>query len=214
MFCCRFNCPKGNVMKKNFLKILLTVISLIVVAGVVWFVGFGRSSVQVNKIEDLGQYRLYDLGTQINFKRGGDSLKYIDVKNGWGGQEPEYRCTVGNETLVNLYIPESSGTVLKLHVYAFGVFAEKDLAQNVDVYANDQKIASWSVVGLDTYMATIPSSVAKDNKLTIKFVPNSPYCPVGDNRMLGMAVHSMKITKPVAGKTRVRLSLWLKNLFF
>ena len=200
-------------MKKNFLKILLTVISVIVVAAVVWFVGWGRGSAQVNKTENLGQYRLYNLGTQINFNHGGDSLDYIDVKNGWGGQEPEYRCTVGNESLVNLYIPESSGTVLKLHVLALGVFAEQDSAQNVDVYANDQKIASWAVSGLDTYMATIPSSVAKDNKLTIKFVPNSPYSPDGDNRMLGMAVHSMKITKPVGGKTRVKLSLWLRNLF-
>ena len=201
-------------MKNKFLKILLVVIGFVLLGGAVFFITNKQTGLSNISAEQLGDYRLYELGTEITFNRGGNSLKYMRVKDGWGGQENEYRCTVGNETIMKLYIPDSDGVVLKLQIDAFGVFAEQETSQTVDVYANERKIITWAVSEPSSYLATIPTSAIKDNKLVLKFVPHAPYCPKGDSRDLSMAVKKMKITKPVAGKTRVKLSLWLRELFF
>ena len=161
---------------------------------------------------DTKIYKPYVLGTEISFKEGGNSAEYVNVADGWGGQEPAHRCAVGSETIMRLYIPDSVGASLRLVVDAFGVFPPKtDKYQEITIFANDIEIGVWRV-GLDgPFNIEIPSDIITDNTLTLRFVPAKPYSPPPDIRKLSMAVKTVKIEKIFGAQTKKKIGKWVKE---
>lgn len=155
---------------------------------------------------------LYNLGSKIYFSENGNSKNFVKDADGWGGQEPKYRCTVGSETVVKFNLANTRNFDLELQIMAFGVYPPDDIEQKVSVFANGTNVANWSVRRLDTYVAEIPASLTQDGILVIKFVPEKPYTPIGDHRKLGMAVHEMTLTRNLGAQTKKKIGRWLKNI--
>lgn len=160
---------------------------------------------------DKKLYKPYILGTTISFAEGGNSADFVKMSDGWGGQEPEHRCAVGKNTIINLYIPDSVDASLRLTVDAFGVFPPKtDKYQEVTVYANDEKLGEWRV-GLDgPFVIEIPNGIIKDNTLTLRFMAAKPYSPPPDVRKLSMAVREIKIERILGAQTKKKIGKWIK----
>lgn len=154
----------------------------------------------------------YEIGTRIKFNASGNSKNFVKDLDGWGGQEPKYRCTVGSETVVKFNLANTKNFDLELQITAFGVYPPDDIEQKVSVFANGTNVANWSVRRLDTYFAEIPASLTQDGILVIKFVPEKPYTPIGDHRKLGMAVHEMTLTRNLGAQTKRKIGRWLKNI--
>ncbi len=203
-------------MRKLYKYCLIVFIILVAVAGT-WV---GYSVISNKRLEkdiiesgvDMEVFRPYILGTKISFAEGGNSADFVKTSDGWGGQEPEHRCAVGTQTVMRLYIPEGSGTPLRIVMDGFGVYPVKTATyQKVTIFANDVEIGVWHV-GLDgPFSMDIPSSVMVDNKLTLRFVPESPYSPPPDVRKLSMAVKEIKIDKIFGAQTKRKIGKWLKE---
>ena len=161
---------------------------------------------------DLNVYKPYVPNTEIDFKKSGNSDKYIDMKNGWGGQEPKWRCIVGDNAEMKLYVKDGKDTQLVLRIMGFGVFdKETEQFQKITVYANDTEIETWNVAGNDYYTAKIPAAVMTDNTLVVRLAVDKPFVSNFDSRPLGMAVKEIMVGKNFANKTKIKIGKWLKN---
>ena len=161
---------------------------------------------------DLKVFKPYVPNTEIDFTKSGNSAKYINVQDGWGGQEPKWRCTVGDNSTVKLYVKDGQNTQLMLRISGFGVYDRANShSQKITVFANDTEIGQWDVAGNDTYSAKIPASVMTDNTLIIRLDIADPYVSNVDIRPLGMAVREIVVGKNFAGKTKIKIGKWLKN---
>lgn len=176
-------------------------------AGAVWFFWPKK----VVPVKNNGEFIGYNLGTEITFKDGGNSFSFVKTNEGWSHQEPDYRCTFGDFSLIKLYIPEVDEGDLRLTLSAFGVYDPEDKYQKVDVWANDTKVAEWQVTGLDSYVAVIPARLIKDGKLTLRFDIDKPYIPPVDVRRLGMAVFEIKIERIYAAEVKRKIGKKLKQ---
>ena len=194
------------------LRFLLIGLAVLLLGGIVWFFSSGDDTWLKNATVDLSEYRPYVLNTDIEFNQDGNSVKYISSDYGWGGVEPKWRCTVGKESVVKLYIKDAKNTALVLNVYGFGVFNYKtEKNQKITVLANGTEIGEWAVGDNSKYSLKIPDSVMVDNSLTLKFVIDKPYVSAFDSRALGMAVRQMNIRKQFANKTKRKIGKWLKD---
>lgn len=198
-------------MSKKTIFLLIGLVAL-VLGGIVLFFTSGDDAWLKNATVDLSEYRPYVLNTDIDFDEGGNSAKYIFENDGWGGQEPKWRCTVGKESTVKLYIKDAQNMDLVVNVYGFGVFDYKnEKNQKITVFANGTEIGSWDVGDNSKYSLKIPNSVMVDNSLTLKFVIDKPYVSAFDSRPLGMAVRQMNVRKQFANKTKRKIGKWLKD---
>ena len=116
-------------MRKGYRRALIALIIIGVAVG-----GWGGYTLLYNKrLEneilstnvDTKVFRPYILGTPITFKEGGNSAEFVKTADGWGGQEPEHRCAVGDSTVMRLYIPEAEGVALRITMDGFGVYPPK-----------------------------------------------------------------------------------------
>ena len=202
---------------KKWINFLLVLCTLIAMCGVGWYVyTYQYRRILTNDIAtanfDRNLYRPYVFGTVINFAADGNSADYVQSDNGWGDQEPAYRCTVGKNTTVHLYIPDGAKYNLRLVVNAMGVYPIKTASyQEIAVYTNDVHVATWHVSGNDSYRVDIPRAVMMDNTLTIRFEAAAPYCPPVDNRRLGMAVNQIQIERVIGAQLKRKLGRWFKN---
>ena len=195
-------------------KIIFLLVGLIVLllGGIVLLFTSGNDDWLKNATVDLSEYRPYVLNTDIDFTKDGNSVKYISSDYGWGGLEPKWRCTVGKESIVKLYIKDAKNTDLVVNVYGFGVFDYKnEKNQKITVFANGTELGVWGVGDNSKYSVKIPESVMVDNSLTLKFVIDKPYVSAIDSRPLGMAVRQMNIRKQFANKTKRKIGKWLKD---
>ncbi len=202
------------MLKKYKVLLFLLIVACICVGGLFAYKQLYTVSVKkdiASTAVDTYVFRPYILGKEIDFSETGNSADYVSVKDGWGGQEPEHRCAVGVETIMRLYIPDSTGAALRLIVDAFGVFPPKtDKYQEVTVYANDEKLGEWRV-GLDgPFVIEIPNGIIKDNTLTLRFMAAKPYSPPPDVRKLSMAVREIKIERILGAQTKKKIGKWIK----
>ena len=156
-------------------------------------------------------YVLYSVGTKITFNRGGNSADYTLRHPGWGGQEPEHRCIVGNVAELKLFVSDADGRDLRIKVDGFGVFAPDEKCQNITVYANDTLIDKWCMRRPDIYTATIPASVMPNGALHIRFDVEKPYVSEVDVRALGAAVRGVSIHALNGQQTKKQLSRWIQK---
>ena len=111
-------------MSKKIIFLLAGLLTL-VLGGIILLFSSGDDAWLKNANVDLSEYRPYVLNTDIDFTEDGNSVKYISSDYGWGGLEPKWRCTVGKESIVKLYIKDAQNTDLVVNVYGFGVFDYK-----------------------------------------------------------------------------------------
>lgn len=200
---------KGKNMFSKLKYILAGVIfSLMLVFGYVFMVSSDNTwGKNINK-----EFKPYKPNTEIYFDKDGNTKQYIETKNGWGGQEPKWRCTVGKESVIKLYIKDGMDTPLILNVSGFGVYDHKnDKYQKITLFANDKEITQWNISGDKKYVANIPASIMKDNYLTLRFVIDKPYVSDVDTRALGMAVKQINLRKDIGNKTKKKIGKWLKD---
>lgn len=155
----------------------------------------------------------YNLGTDISFEQEGNSRDFVKNSDGWGGQESKYRCAVGKNSVINLYIPKGQGKNLQVDIEAFGVFGPNTRYQTVEVYANETNIGKCNMNEKYKYSVVVPSSVMTNDTLTIRFHGLKPYTPKGDTRKISMAVSSIKITKVWGYETSQNIARWLYRQF-
>lgn len=158
-----------------------------------------------------GGFACYNIGTNISFDANGNSKNFIKSSDGWGGQEPKHRCAIGNNSVINLYIPNAKDKNLRLDVDAFGVWNPEQKYQKIEVYANDTKLTDWKMNDESTYSVDIPSALMTDNKISIRFHGLNPYTPTGDTRKISMAVLSVKIVKLRGRAEKQKIARWLKQ---
>ena len=69
---------------------------------------------------DFNTYKPYVLNTEIDFSGKGKSSKYINIKDGWGGQQPGWRITIGKESTMNLYVKDGKNeTVIEKNLIEY-----------------------------------------------------------------------------------------------
>lgn len=203
------------MLKKYKVLLFLLIVACICVGGLFAYKQLYTVSVKkdiASTAVDTSVFRPYILGKEIDFSETGNSADYVSVKDGWGGQEPAHRCAVGSETIMRLYIPDSTGATLRLIVDAFGVFPPKtDKYQEITIFANDIEIGVWHVGFDGPFNIEIPSDIITDNTLTLRFVPAKPYSPPPDVRKLSMAVKTVKIEKIFGAQTKKKIGKWVKE---
>lgn len=161
---------------------------------------------------DKSVYKPYIFGTTISFARGGNSAEYINISDGWGGQEDLHRCAVGKTSVIRLYIPDGAHRNLRLTVNGFGVWNQKlSDAQQITVYANDTQLAIWQVGGVAPYSVIIPDYIMADNTLVLRFVAAQPHSPPPDKRKLSMAVRNIVIDKVYGATVKRQIGIWIKD---
>lgn len=161
---------------------------------------------------DKNKFRPYILGTPISFARDGNSAEYIKTSDGWGGQEPEHRCALNMESVLNLYIPNGAGTDLRVTVDAFGVFNPNTTTyQQVTVLANGVQVAVWRVGYDGPFVANIPASVMSDDTLSLQFLATQPYTPPKDSRKIFMAVREITVERVLGAQTKRKIGIWIKQ---
>lgn len=197
----------------KFLKILMILV-LVTLLGLIGWLYFYTKSITWPENMNFGEYRPYILGTEIDFSKSGNSAEFVSTDNGWGGQEKKFRCTVGKNTTTKLYIKNGANKDMELKFEAFGIYPEVEGERIIDVYANEKKIKTITLVEKGIYTAKIPSEVMSNDKLDLRFYTSNPYKHPGGNRKLGMAVHSIKISNDYGLKTKRKIARWIKNNLF
>jgi len=169
-----------------------------------------------NIVKKLFYYNKNDLYTEIHlfglcmkFKSRifGRNLHFEKIPNQYldGFYDAEsWGCwSCGRKSKILLQIPYTDNDLqidFKLQVFAL----EKILSQQIDVFVNNKKIASWNFVNKkalpDTKLLIPRKLLKKDGVLNIKFVYSKTYSPKklnlgADNRNLAVGFECMKITK-------------------
>lgn len=198
----------------NFLWVIITIAALVCVGVYIYNREYRKTLITdiINTTTDKSKFKPYILGTNISFARNGNSAEYINVSDGWGGQEDVHRCALGNTSVLRLYIPDGAGTTLRLTVDAFGVFAPKIYdSQKITVYANDNMVTVWYVGYDGPFSVVIPDWIMIDNTLVLRFEAAAPYAPPPDKRKISMAVKNIVIEKIYGARIKREIGLWIKN---
>lgn len=142
----------------------------------------------------------YKLGTTIEFGVNGGSERYRI--GGWSGTEGDYTWTDGKSAAL-LFAGVPARQPLRLTVLAAGMTNPPELrAQLVEVYANDNNVAEWTVGVKGNYSANIPPlSESTGGTLKIEFKLPQAFSPkqlglTAEPRLLGICVYSLSITTP------------------
>lgn len=202
---------------KRIYKICLVIVSLFALGAAAIYVYRHKYNENLmeniaNTAVDTDYYRPYVLGRNISFADGGNSAEFIRTSDGWGGQEPEHRCAIGNKSVIRLYIPNSVGADLRLTVDGFGVFNPKKYQnQEVNVYANEELVASWSAAYDGPFVANLPTNLVQNNTLTLRFEFSHPYKASKNSPAISMAVKNIRISRRIGVRLKQKIGKWIKE---
>jgi Sulfotransferase domain len=138
----------------------------------------------------------YELGTIINFGKGGDSERFR--AGGWSRTEEQQTWSEGNSaTLAFTGLPGNANLHLRTRIGAL-IQPPQLPSQPVAVYANGKRIADWSVSDTNDYSATIPIGSVTDGSLKLEFKTPKATSPKAlrqnqDTRLLGIRFHTLTI---------------------
>jgi hypothetical protein len=143
---------------------------------------------------------IYSLGEKVDFTEDGQS--HIYVRNGWSGQEQNFRWTESRRASLRLKLESPPANDLLLRIKAFPYLARGEIKrQVVDVTVNGEKVAQWNMQGEKWYEAKIPAGlVGEDDRIQVAFNISNPASPAefghsSDSRKLGMGVRELVIKK-------------------
>ena len=146
----------------------------------------------------------YSLGTSILFDAKGADQNVQYKRGGWSGQENNHTWTEGYSAELLFSIDNGKNRNLELEIVV-SPFIKKDLsAQEVNVFANNVCVASWSIRKKGIFVARIPASIMQTNMLDIRFEISHPSSPKEnglneDFRKLGIAVTKLCISEEGKG---------------
>lgn len=141
----------------------------------------------------------YELGSVISFGTGGGSERFR--QDGWSTTEGQYTWAIGNSSKLVLSIP-ASAQPFTLRMRLTGFTNPPTLTeQPVEVFANGQKIADWTVAATADFTTVIPAAIVKDGgALTIEIKTPKAASPKAlgmseDARVLGVLCSEFAITQ-------------------
>src|SRR6478672_6585595 len=113
--------------------------------------------------------RRYELGSNITFDQHGNSMQFRI--SGWQQQEADFVWSKGMSAVLEFDIVPPATEPLMLKAAIQGLVHNPDLPfQDVEVYANNVRIAAWQVADKSEFTAPIPATALKsDNPLRIEF---------------------------------------------
>jgi len=148
----------------------------------------------------LSKLTFHELGTTIQFGKGGNALSYI--QKGWSGPANGYTWTNGQSASINIpiTIPDSPSITLRVNLRAF-LGDGKVEKQTVIILVNGMRVGSWVITtpGFKDKRVTIPKSfLTLPYLLDITFLMPNAVSPstVGyneDKRVLGVAVRTIDL---------------------
>ncbi len=138
----------------------------------------------------------YEMGQSVNFGLSGNSAEFC--RFGWSAQEEKYRWTEGSQVGLSFHLQEGNAERnillrLKASAYLGGGLPQ----QEIRVFANEKRIATWQMKGLSWYEAVIPAGlIGEKGMLNIVFAIGAPTAPsdVGaskDARKLGISAREL-----------------------
>lgn len=151
---------------------------------------------QAEKVELERQY--LNIGSHVSFSINGEGGKYL--RRGWSEQEASHIWSNAERAQLKFRLSDKVNHSLKLKLYANGFPADGRDPQNVNIYANGEKIGFWQVLNLAWYEITIPKNKIVNETLDITFEISNPTapCEVSDSkdcRKLGIAVKELVIAR-------------------
>ncbi len=161
----------------------------------------------------FGEYKPYTLGTEIQFKKGGNSRDFVYMRDGWGGQGRHFTYTMGKTSTIKLRIKDGANKGLNLEIMAFGLYDAIDKHQEIHVFVNDIKLKTLKVASSDSYTIQIPPAVMPTDDMVIRFEAQKPYLLPNETKKMrvGMGVSSIKITRAFGLQTKRNIGRWIKN---
>lgn len=157
-------------------------------------------SYTAGSVKKLSRFASYTLGDPVHFSQGGNASVY--VKQGWGEPEPDRRWSDGPRSRLSLDVSQAKSKALSLRLQASAFPVKGTLPQHVDVLVNGHKIATWKMLGLAWYEASIPAKIVGEGQLEVTFVVSHPTAPCEvssskDCRKLGIAAQELVISEEV-----------------
>jgi hypothetical protein len=139
----------------------------------------------------------YSYGSVLSFKNGSDGIRYLAV--GWYDPEQNAVWSQGNSARITLQIiPTSKTLTVKVHLVPFLV-PGKITHQRVHVAVNGKDLKTWDVLREGDYLIDIPSSLIKENELSLVFKLPDAASPSKhgskDPRVLGIMLFNLQITE-------------------
>jgi len=145
---------------------------------------------------------VYEWGSVIRFGKEGNSQLYQN--DGWSYPEKGFTWTDGQNASLSILVKAvpTSPMILEANLDAF-LYPNKIDKQTIDILVNGKEAGTWVITkrGFQTKTLSLPRKLlAGTNHLVITFntLDATPPANVGynkDNRLLGIAVHTIKLTK-------------------
>lgn len=140
-------------------------------------------------VKQVIKFAEYELGMLLSFAQGGNVAKFL--KQGWSGQEKGHRWTNGSKSRLGLYVKQAKSQSLSLRLHAQAFPTKDGKPQQIKVVANGYQVASWKMLELDWFEATIPAKIISNGLLDITFIISEPTAPSEiseslDHRKLGI----------------------------
>ncbi|WP_412755888.1 sulfatase-like hydrolase/transferase [Legionella bozemanae] len=138
----------------------------------------------------------YELGMPLSFAQGGNVAKFL--RQGWCEQEKGHRWTNGSKSRLGLYVKQAKSQSLSLRLHAQAFPTKDGKPQQIKVVANGYQVASWKMLELDWFEATIPAKIISNGLLDITFIISEPTAPSEiseslDHRKLGIYAQEIVI---------------------
>jgi hypothetical protein len=99
----------------------------------------------------------YGVGTLVEFKTGGNPERYR--VSGWSHTEAGFTWTDGQSAVLSFNLPADPGPLV-LKMKLAGLIKAPELTfQPVEIYVNQQKIATWQVGDTAEFKADVPAAL-------------------------------------------------------
>ena len=155
-----------------------------------------RLALGFRKIQ-LTEGKIYKLGSEIDFKRGGNATGF--TWEGWSSPGEDFTWTDKRNAIIVLPLeePQKKPFVLQARLGPFLVPGQIE-EQNVNIYIDDRRAGSWHVKKAGYFTMKIPEQPIHVSRMRIRFeLPNaaSPasFGTSKDTRNLGVGFRSMRI---------------------
>lgn len=141
----------------------------------------------------------YALGTLVEFKTGGNSERYR--VSGWSHTEVDFTWTEGQSAVLSFNLPADPGPLI-LKMKLAGLIKAPELTfQPVEIYVNQQKIATWQVGDTAEFKADVPPALINKGVLNLQLRMPKATSPKAlgknqDERVLGVCAFNLAFARP------------------
>jgi len=177
------------------LPLLLIMLSCLFFSGVF---AVCREFVTPGKPATTVQTRYYTLGDELTAGPEGTLNDYLG--EGWSAPEPEHIWNDGPRAILRFPIKQVHSDLKMIVRCTPFVVPDRLESQRVNVLAGGKMVEKWTVGEAGEYHCLIPRSEVKDGTLQVSLEYTDAVSPKSlgvseDDRRLGLAVHSIKITE-------------------